>query len=76
MLDGKSILSAKKFKGAKKYDVFECNSIEEIGKLSKEKFHNLGAMFIPTPFLRTAILNRESKVPAEIILMANKAATA
>ena len=55
LLNVESILSIKKFKGAEKDDAFKCNSTEEIRELNKDKFHNLGAMFIPALFLRIAI---------------------
>ena len=63
LLDDDEICASKRFKGAKKEDIYKVSTIEEVNLLGKTKAHTLGALFIPAPFLRNAILDIDSKDP-------------
>ena len=73
LLNEESILSSKKFKGADEDKAIDCTTKEEIDNLKNTTQYTLGAIFIPAPFLRTAILNLDSRDPREMIYAAGKA---
>ena len=73
VLDEKSILSTKRFKGADEDEIIKCAPKEDIDGLKKTKYHTFGSTFIAAPFLRTAILKLDSRDPDELIYAAQKA---
>ena len=72
LLNEYKICSSKRFKGATKEKIYKASTKEEINGLRKGKGHTLGAIFIPAPFLRNAILDIDSKEPEDLILEANR----
>ena len=72
LLDADEICASKKFKGAKKEDIYKVSTKEDIILLEKSKPHTLGATFIPARFLRKSILDLDSKEPDDLILEANR----
>jgi hypothetical protein len=73
LLNEDSVLESKKFKGAEGTKILKCDSEKEITELTKPKHFTLGAIFIPAPFLRSALVKLASKDPIETILALNKA---
>ena len=72
LLNEESVLESKKFKGFEGEKILKCDTAKEIAELSKPKALTLGAMFIPAPFLRSALTKLASKDPIEMILALNK----
>ena len=72
LLNEDEICSSKRFKGATKETIYKASTKENINILGKGKGQTLGAIFIPAPFLRNAILDINSKEPEDLILEANR----
>ena len=72
LLNEESVLKSKKFRGFEGEKILKCDTKKEITELSKPKALTLNAIFIPAPFLRSALVKLASKDPFEIILALNK----
>ena len=68
LLNEESVLESKKFKGFEGEKILKCDTAKEITELTKPKSLTLGAINIPAPFLRSALVKLASKVPFKISL--------
>ena len=73
LLNEDSMLEPTKCKGTNGAKILKCDTAKDITELTKPKFFALGSVFIPAPFLRSALATLASKDPTKIIFTLNKA---